>query len=226
MIMLKKFDELKILLQANSTNQRRQQQLVDEEEDSDVRVIKLMSNTKEQVRRKTTPADAFRVMKCPVTTLASLTEFEKELEDNIKLRKCLRYAISASVTDSSTTDKVNLACVREILKKVATNKVWTLVSVSGRSGTQKVSLEHKFPNIFNVVTQLIEEKTSIKLDSVKEFISRVLRARTSSDNASKKKKIAMKTVTHTPTAPCAPASASGGQSSSDSSDGLDSELSD
>ena len=84
-------------------------------------------------------------------------------------------------------------------------------------------MEYKFPNIVNVVTQLIEEKTSIKLDMVKDFISRVLRARTSSDNASKKKKKAMKTVAHTPIASCAAASASGGQSSSDSSDGLDSD---
>ena len=205
----------------NSTHQRRQQQLADEEEVSDVRVINLMSSTKEEVRRKTTSADAFRVMKCPVKSLTSLIDFEKKMEDNMKLRKCLRYAISGSVTDSTTTDKVNLACVREILKKVAKNKVWTLDSVSGRSGTQKVSLEHKCPSIFNAVTQLIEEKTTIKLDMVKEFISRVLRARTSSDNAIKKKKKAMKTVAHTPIASCAAASASGGL---DSSDGLDSDL--
>ena len=206
----------------NSTHQRRQQQLADEEEVSDVRVIKLMSSTKEEVRRKTTSADAFRVMKCPVKSLTSLIDFEKKLEDNMKLRKCLRYAISGSVTDSTTTDKVNLACVREILKKVATNTVWTLVSVSGRSGKQKVSLEHKFPNIFNVITQLIEEKTTIKPDMVKDFISRVLRARTSSDNAINKKKKAMETVAHTPIVAHTPAaSASGG---SDSSDGLDSDL--
>ena len=183
-----------------------------------------MSSTREHVRKKTTSADAFRVMKCPVKNLTSLTAFEKQLEDNTKLRKCLRYAISASVTNSTTTDKVNIACVREIMKKVANNKVWTLVSVSGRSGTQKASLEHKFPNVFNIITQLIEEKTNIRLDMVRDVISRVLRARTSSDNAIKKKKKAMKTVEHTPIASCAAASASGGQSSSDSSDGLDSDL--
>ena len=176
--MLEKFEEVKLLLKENSTHQRRQQQLADEEEDSDVSVIRLMSSTREHVRRKTTSADAFRVMKCPVKSLTSLTDFEKQLEDNMKLRKCLRYAISGSVTDSTTTDKVNLACVREILKKIATNNVWALVVVSGRCGTQKVSLEHKCPNIFNAVTQLIEEKTTIKPDMVKDFISRVLRART------------------------------------------------
>ena len=163
----------------NSTHQRRQQQqLADEEEVSDVRVINLMSSTKEEVRRKTTSADAFRVMKCPVKSLTSLIDFEKKLEDNMKLRKCLRYAISGSVTDSTTTDKVNLACVREIMKKIASNNVWAHVSVSGRPGTPKVSLEYKCPNIFNAVTQLIEEKTTIKPDMVKDFISRVLRART------------------------------------------------
>ena len=219
--MLEKFEEVKLLLKENSTHQRRQQQLADEEEDSDVSVIRLMSSTREHVRKKTTSADAFRVMKCPVKNLTSLTAFEKQLEDNTKLRKCLRYAISASVTNSTTTDKVNIACVREIMKKVANNKVWTLVSVSGRSGTQKASLEHKFPNLFNVITQLIEEKTTIKLDMVRDVISRVLRARTSSDNAINKKKKAMETVAHTPIASCAAASASGG---SDSSDGLDSDL--
>ena len=61
----------------NSTHQRRQQQLADEEEVSDVRVINLMSSTKEEVRRKTTSADAFRVMKCPVKSLTSLIDFEK-----------------------------------------------------------------------------------------------------------------------------------------------------
>ena len=71
--MLEKFEELKLLL--NSTHQRRQQQLADEEEDSDVRVIKLMSSTKEQVRQKTTSADAFRIMKCPVKSLTRLTDF-------------------------------------------------------------------------------------------------------------------------------------------------------
>ena len=63
----------------NSTHQRRQQQqLADEEEVSDVRVINLMSSTKEEVRRKTTSADAFRVMKCPVKSLTSLIDFEKK----------------------------------------------------------------------------------------------------------------------------------------------------
>ena len=220
--MLEKFEEVKLLLKENSTHQRRQQQLADEEEDSDVSVIRLMSSTREHVRKKTTSADAFRVMKCPVKNLTSLTAFEKQLEDNTKLRKCLRYAISASVTNSTTTDKVNIACVREIMKKVANNKVWTLVSVSGRSGTQKASLEHKFPNVFNIITQLIEEKTNIRLDMVRDVISRVLRARTSSDNAINKKKKAMETVAHTPIVAHTPAASASGES--DSSDGLDSDL--
>ena len=160
-------------------------------------------------------------MKCPVTNLTNLTEFEKELKGSLRLRKCLRYAISASVTDSSSTDKNNIACVRDILKKITTNKVWTFVSVSGRSGTKKISMEHEFPNIFNVVSYLIEEKTTVKEDKVKDFISRVFRAHTSAANASSKK-IKKKTGTPTPT-PTAPAS--GGESSSDSSDEPDSELS-
>ena len=85
--MLEKFEEVKLLLKENSTHQRRQQQLADEEEDSDVSVIRLMSSTREHVRKKTTSADAFRVMKCPVKNLTSLTAFEKQLEDNTKLRK-------------------------------------------------------------------------------------------------------------------------------------------
>ena len=174
-IMLEKFDDISKLIQENSTH-RQPQQLIEEEEDSDDKVIKLMGSTKEQTRRKTTPAEAFRVMKCPVTHLTNLTGFEKELKGSIRLRNCLRYAISASVTGSSNTDKNNMACVRDILKKVATNKVWTFVSVSGRSGTKKISMEHEFPNIFNVVSYLIEEKTSVKEDKVKEFISRVFRA--------------------------------------------------
>ena len=50
--MLEKFEEVKLLLQVNSTHQRRQQQLADEEEDSDVSVIRLMSSTREHVRKK------------------------------------------------------------------------------------------------------------------------------------------------------------------------------
>ena len=108
------------------------------------------------------------------------------------------------------------------MKKVANNKVWTLVSVSGRSGTKKASLEHEFPNVFNIITQLIEEKTNIRLDMVRDVISRVLRARTSSDNAINKKKKAMETVAHTPIVAHTPAASASGES--DSSDGLDSDL--
>ena len=98
----------------------------------------------------------------------------------MKLRKCLRYAISGSVTESTTTNKVNLYVLERSWRKLQQ-------ITYGPSSVFQEDVEHKCPNIFNVVTQLIEEKTTIKLDMVKDFISRVLRARTSSDNASKKK---------------------------------------
>ena len=101
-------------------------------------------------------------MKCPVKSLTNLLELEKDMADNRRKRNCIRHAITASVMNSSSTDRNNTLCVREILKKIATNNVWASLSVSGRSGTEKVSLEHKFENIFNVITYVIEQKTTVK----------------------------------------------------------------
>ena len=126
---------------------------------------------------KTTPAEVFSVLNCPVTSIGELDTLEEEMNKSRSYRSCLRHALQNSViTADNFTNNMKIA--RIIMNKVASEELWSFLSVSGRSGTSKLSLEHRYPRVFQIIFKAILEKTSVLAPDVKNTMSKVLRGNT------------------------------------------------
>ena len=148
-----------------------------EDEHTDDSVIRNMASSRQTVQSRTTPAEVFSVLNCPVTSIGELDTLEEQMDKSRSHRSCLRHALQKSVSTADTHSN-NMKIARIIMSKVASDELWCSLSVSGRSGTSKISLEHKYPILFQIIHKTIGEKTSVLGPDVKSTMSKVLRGNT------------------------------------------------
>ena len=148
-----------------------------EDEHTDDSVIRNMASSRQTLQSRTTPAEVFSVLNCPVTSIGELDTLEEQMDKSRSYRSCLRHALQKSVSTADTHSN-NMKIARIIMSKVASDEVWCSLSVSGRSGTSKISLEHKYPILFQIIHKTIGEKTSVLGPDVKATMSKVLRGNT------------------------------------------------
>ena len=148
-----------------------------EDEHTDDSVIRNMASSSQTVQSRTTPAEVFSVLNCPVTSIGELDTLEEQMNKSRSYRSCLGHALQKSVSTADTRSN-NMKIARLIMNKVASDELWCSLSVSGRSGTSKLSLEHRYPRVFQIIFKAILEKTSVLAPDVKNTMSKVLRGNT------------------------------------------------